>query len=139
MDIALISVIVTGSVALATVVFTPLLNLLVDSLKWGREAKASKVGKVDEATRDLLAAIAEYQTDIHLHGKRGLEEIYSNLLTHGYWWEHAIIPYCGTEELRKLAQIRDTLLDRAKIRGQQSVATVQEILAVAHSISGKVR
>jgi len=139
MDIALISVIVTGSVALGTVLLTPILNLIVETIKWRREANASKSKKIEEATKDLLAVIAEYQTDIHLDGKRKLETIYSEILTKGYWWEFAITPYCKKDESEKVTQIRAVLTDRTKVRGQESNATVRDILDVARTVSRRIK
>ncbi len=139
MDIALISVIVTGSVALGTVLLTPILSLVVDTIKWRREAKGSRAKKVEGATKDLLAVVAEYQTDIHLDGVRKLETIYADILTKGYYWQYAITPYCRETELAKVEKIRTVLLDRTKVRGQESNAIVKEILDLARAVDERMK
>lgn len=139
MDVAIVSVIISGSVAMATVLLAPVLNLIVDTIKSHREAKAAKAEKIEKTTKELLAVVAEYQTDIHLEGKRQLETIYADILTKAYWWQYTITPFCNMDELEKIEKIRTILLDRAKVRGQESQMAVTAIMNVAQAIDQRRR
>lgn len=139
MDIALISVLITGGVAISSVLLAPLMNLWVESVKARRDSKSASIKKVEETAKELLAALAQYQTDIHMTGKRPLEEIYADILSRGYWWELAVTPYCNKDEASRIVAIRDIYTDRTKTRGQMSMDAIKEILKVTQLVIARIK
>jgi len=138
MDVAIVSVIISGSVAMATVLLAPVLNLIVDTIKSHREAKAAKAEKIEKTTKELLAAVAGYQ-DIRLEGVKQLETLYTDILTKAYWWKYTIIPFCNEDELEKVEKICTILLNRVKVRGPESQMAVTAIMNVAQAIDQRRR
>ena len=106
-DIAVISVVLSSCVALAGILATPLLNVVVDAMKWRRERKAAELRRFETVIAELLDLLAKYQTGApEIAAKDSDYAVYSNLLTKYYAWEIVIWAFCRTAERERLKQLR---------------------------------
>ena len=57
MDVALAAVIVSGIVAVSTVLIAPVIRLVTDWLAWRRQQKAERLIKAEDVSIEFLAMI----------------------------------------------------------------------------------
>jgi hypothetical protein len=106
-DIAVISVITSGVVAVASMLFPLIINFLLDSQKWSRERKAAEADKIEKAAAELLDVLADFRSgDVLRATNRSPQMVFSQLLSNYYTWERTMWLHCKKSEQPRLLELR---------------------------------
>lgn len=111
LNIALISVIVSGFVAIAGIFGPALVSLVTDSRKWSREQQAVKSQQITAATKvliDQLGVIRGGRTKFAA-GTSTWQHRYGVLVSAFYSFEQAVWARCGKSEIRRLEKLRSKI------------------------------
>jgi len=141
LDVAVVSVITSGIVAVAGLLFPLLMNFILDSRKWSREKKAAEAEKVDKASVTLLETLSIYRTrDAFMAAGRPEKAIHSDILSRYYAWERAISSHFRKTDFERIKQLR------AKFENgdyqtfyDDEPALAGEILDLTHSAIEKIK
>lgn len=137
MDVALAAVIVSGIVAISTVLLAPVLRLVIDSLSWRRQQKAERLKKAEDVSIEFLAMISAVGTvevyDVD-HAK-----FKSELLAKSLEWERAIWEKSNKKERERIKALRE-MLSRGSVNTYREKfdSTVEEVLDLSHSVTERL-
>jgi hypothetical protein len=143
LDSSLISVIVSGCVAVAAVVIPPLVSLVSEWLKWARENKAAEAGRFDQATMNLLKLITPFSTgsvsNAEAATQRDWTQLYADLRSKYYIWERVLWSHCKEDERVKLRELR-AKIEAMNVQGLVRSASdlANEVLSLAHSLGERM-
>ncbi len=105
MDVAVISVVVSGIVAICSLA----VPIIVDERRSNRERTAADLARVNTTTLDLLGALVHFrhwhQRDLEESSGRPIQQVYAELQRKHYAWERAIMPRldeAGRESVKKM-------------------------------------
>jgi hypothetical protein len=116
-DIATISVITSGIVAISTILLPLFFNFISDGLKWRRERRLSEIDKIEKATTELMSMLSEkwagnYYNSVGGHqDKLDWVQLQSRILNSFYVWERTLWSYSdrkGREEIMAIHQELET-------------------------------
>jgi hypothetical protein len=104
LDAPTISVITSGFVAIATLLFPLIISLISDRLKWAREKKTTEIDHVEKATKALMDSLADLWGNNYYRGvlrmqtasMEDMPQLKSRTLSCFYDWERIICRY-GTK------------------------------------------
>ena len=93
-DPAIVSVIVTGFVAIATVIGQPLISLIIESRKWNREQRSAERERIDKAAVTVLSQISPFlsgdvKSATNMTAAAALRQLHSSY----YEWHWAVWAY----------------------------------------------
>jgi len=138
LDPSTISVVVSGLVAVATLLVVPLLNYLIDSRKWARERRVQTLESMTKSTVELLDVLSLFSS---LAFERAYDsDEYKAFRSKYYAWELTIWPHCqpaDRERLRHLRQRFETV--EYKQLHAEGPSLASEVFALAHSAQEKFR
>lgn len=103
-DVATVSVIVSGCVALGTIVIPPILNFIFNLMESGKSRKDVELGKIDQATEALLSALVLYRAMLVYSGTQ--PEKLADLLGKCYAWEQTVWPHFKQIDPDRLTKLR---------------------------------
>lgn len=99
-DIATISVITSGTVAISTILLPLFFSFISDSLKWKRERRLSEVDKIEKATTELISMLSEKWAGNYDSTSPGFsrdkldwKQLDSRIFNSFYAWERTLWPY----------------------------------------------
>jgi hypothetical protein len=105
MDVAVVSVLVSGIVAVSSLA----VPIIVDKLRSSRERTAADLERVNTTTLDLLGELVHfrhwYQRDLEESSGRPIQQVYADLQRKHYAWERAIMPRldeAGRDSVKKM-------------------------------------
>jgi hypothetical protein len=111
-SIALVSVIVSGIVAISSVVFPILLNLISESSKWKREKNLHIIEIINSTTINLLDTIADFRSgDVREATGETTSKKLSDAISNYYSWERAIWQKLNTEDQNEIKKLRKKFED----------------------------
>jgi len=137
MDVALAAVIVSGIVAVSTVLIAPIIRLVTDSLAWRRQQKAERLKKVEDVTNELLSMLSAAKT----------EEIYdpqdqkfrSKLIATSLKWERAIWKKSNKKERERIKSLREMFPSGSVNTYREKYdSTVEEVLDLTRSVTERL-
>jgi hypothetical protein len=122
LDAATISVITSGCVAIAVIVFPLLISLISENLRWSREKKAAEVERVERVTKALMDAYSDFWSRNYdqLGGpakseREDLRQLHSRLLSCLYEWERIIWKRCNKADQATIRRIRQVYEDEKSL------------------------
>lgn len=137
MNVELAAVLITGFVALATVLIAPIIRLATDRLAWGRKQKAERLQKVEDATRDLLTDLA----NIHMLAEDGtqLKEFQRDTWCKFLMWERSVWAKSRHDEREQIKVLRKTITrGSADSYREEFDPIVQKILDLTHNVTQRM-
>jgi len=144
LDVTIISVIVSGCVAVAALLAPLLVNFVSEERKWARERKAVQASRVDQSTMDLIQAVAPLLIGSWSYAQdatgRDWRPMYADLRGKYYAWERALWPHCNNGEREHLKEMRAKLAT-AKTSDLVNLASefADEVLTLAHTVSERMQ
>ena len=134
MDATIVSVIMSGVVAVAGILITPLMNLITERAKWSQERKAAEIESIDNSTIELLEKLAIFRA-----GRLQTQE-YIYLLGKYYAWERAVWPHCKDAEHKQVINLRAKFESKAlQTLHDEEPDLADKILELAHIASKRVK
>lgn len=131
MDTATVSVIVSGCVAIAGLLFPLVFGLFTDWFKWRRERNAANAERVNSVTVELLETLSKFLSrEVLDRAPEIAQEAYSDLLRRYYAWERVISPHCHPLDRARLRELR------ADIEARNYVVLESEGPRLANNILG---
>lgn len=106
-SIALISVITSGIVAVSSIIFPIIVNLLTDRAKWKREQKSIEINALNEATGIVLRMLASFRSgNVTQATNATLGKAMSDIINAFYSWERCIWTRLMDDEQEKIKSLR---------------------------------
>lgn len=105
--IAIVSVITSGLIAIFSVLFPLLLNLLTERAKLEREKKSAELKNVNEITNYLLRNLADFRSGNVTSATEGSpEKAKSSIISSFYTWERVMRQRLDDSEREELKTLR---------------------------------
>lgn len=139
--VALVSIIASSTIALVSLVLSPLVSFFVDSFRWKRERKAAEAQRIEKSAIELLTMLSAFRSGYVTTATGGsYAEAFSKLLTKYYAWEIVIRPYCTAMERQSVDALRAQFENGdAKILYDKGPRLANEILDYSYTASGRVK
>jgi hypothetical protein len=113
LDIATLSVIISGSVAIGALIITPITSLLVDFYRWKREMHTKEHNALTDSTVQLVTVLSHFAGDedetLIITNKK-YEAAYADLRLNYFTWERNIWQRAKKNERQEIIDLRATIL-----------------------------
>lgn len=106
-SIAIVSVIVSGIVAISSVIFPIIVNFITDRARWKREQKSIEINSLNEATNYLLRMLANFRSgNVTTATKDTKEKAMSDIIHAFYSWERCVWVRLNGDEQDTIKDLR---------------------------------
>ena len=110
--VALVSVLVTGAVALSTALVQPLLNRKMEKDRRSEEQRSATIAQIRSDSTAVLGHLAFFSSgQPGVAAKANTEQVYRDLLTTYYSWELTVWPYLTEQERDEVKRLRSEVED----------------------------
>ena len=113
-DTAYLSVIVSGVVAIGSLIISPVINLIIERAKWKKENKEKIFQRLYNTTIDLLNKLQYFSMpsigQAEQMGEKSYLRSFGELQRDYFSWEMAIKPYCKEKDNEILNNMRGIFL-----------------------------
>lgn len=137
MSVELAAVLITGFVALATILIAPIIRLTADWLTWRRQQKAESLQKVEEVTKILLNKFSGVYAAGRTLGELGpfVAETCSAFLS----WERSLWGKSKRDERSQIEALRQTFLSGSIDTYKENFDhIIREILDLSHKVTQRM-
>jgi len=140
-SIALISVITSGIVAISSVIFPLLLNLLAERAKWMREKHSTEIKNVNEITITLLDKLAAFRSGDVEHAQTIIYlKVLSDTISAFYAWERALWARLKTDEQETIKELRKEFENGNKTSFfDKGPSLADKILNITNLVSNRIK
>ena len=126
LDPAVVSVVVSGCVAILAVAIPLVSNLILDRQKWMRERRLSTVQEINHTTQELLESLNDYWAhnfepsgNIIRAGILNWQQLDSQIMSRYSAWEQAIWAHLNADERVTVRNIRKEILAKSDGKTEQ--------------------
>jgi hypothetical protein len=140
-DIATLSVIISGAVALGALVISPVTALIVDWLKWRRENKSKESEVFTKSTVDLVTRLNYFRQNANYTegiGQNKFLVIYGELLKEYFSWERLGWNHCNKKEKELVLEFRKKVLNSPHSIKELLPELTNEILDLSSSVGQRI-
>ena len=139
MSVELAAVLISGLVALSTILIAPVLRLIVERNEWNRKQKMENLQKIEEITKTLFDKISRvYIVEFYTvaKAKKSFEsETRSAFLS----WERALWGESKKDERKRIEALRETIMHGSvNTYIEKFDHIVQEILDLTHTVTQRM-
>lgn len=139
--IAIVSVITSGLIAILSVIFPLLLNLLTERAKWERENKSAELKNINEITNYLLNNIADFRSgNVSSATRNSIEKAKSSIISSFYTWERVMRQRLNDSERIEIKTLRKEFEDGDyKTLYEKGPILADKILEITALVSDRIK
>ena len=130
LDIAVISVIISGMVAVGALIVTPIIAFINEWFKWRRESKQAKTDRFLHLTNELLGYLARLELE-ELTYRKVIKKVHGEMLQHYYMWELALASGLKHKERESLLSLRDLVENPSQDFHETAAEIVDKVLSLS--------
>ena len=130
LDVAVISVIISGMVAVGALIVTPIIAFVNEWFKWRRESKQAKVDRFLHLTNELLGYLAKLELE-NLTYTNVIKQVHGEMLQHYYMWELVLAPSLKHKEREALLSLRELIENPSQNFHETAAGIVDKVLSLS--------
>ena len=139
MSVELAAVLITGFVALATILIAPVIRLSTDWLAWKRKQKEKRLQKVGEVTKTLLDKLSRVHAVVNFTGAKAQKSFEAETISAFLSWERALWGKSKKDERTRIEALRETITHgNVNTYLGKFDHIVQEILDLTHNVTQRM-